>query len=572
MKLCQGVLVAVLLATGCSDSGSSDAKDSSKGSNSEAPTRTVTADCGQLPNEPVETKGEMIDLAQLIDSGSNVSFDPAVVQTVDETQITTSVWDGLTDFDFSDKCSPELKGLLADEFSANEDASVWTFHIRDDAVFSNGEKITPSTFKASWERAGSAEVASPYGYLIAYVKGGAALQDGSATTLDEVEADDESGNLIVPLEAPNSDFAAIASHTFFHPVSQEDRDRLGNTSPGWGENGAMIGNGPFKIESANESEVVLVPNEKWLGNVYGDTETNLSKLTFKSTESPEVAYQAFTAGEGQTATIPSGQYEQARSTYKNTIESPLLGTYYFDFGDDDPQLGGKKNVKLRQAISLAINRQEINEKVYENARPIASGITPPGIPGYTPELCDYCTLDVKQAKKLYKEWKDAGNELTDPIKVDYNEGGSHGDTVQIIISNLKKNLGIDAVAAPISDNYFRDVAKEGGCHLCRTGWQADYPTYGNFMVDLFGAISIGGNNFARFDNPEFESLIEKAQKETDAETRAGLYQDAERLLLNKSTSTVPINWYTGDQVYADNVVNFDQPPSSIILWERVGLK
>lgn len=552
-----------MIAMGCSDSGSSSKAQT------KAP-KPIT--CGTLPNATTSEGGELVDYAQLVDSGSNTSFDPAVVQTVDESQVTSAVWDGLTDFDFSDKCKPVLKPLVAASFTPNEDASVWTFTVRGDAVFSNGEKITPSTFKASWERAGSKEIASPYGYLIDYIQGGAELQEGTATTLPAVVADDATSTLTVTLSAPNADFGAIVSHSFFSPTSQADRDRLGDASPGWGDKGAMIGNGPFKIEKADESEVVLVPNTSWAGNVYGDTKVNLDKITFKTTKDVETAYQAFEAGEGQTSTIPSGQYGPATEKYKNTVRSTTLGAYYFDFGSSDPQLAGPKNLLLRRAISLAIDRDEINDKVYEGTRLTATGITPPGIPGFKESLCKYCTYDVNEAKSLFKQWQDVGGKLTKPIKIDFNEGGGHEGVVQVMISNLKKNLGISAEAAPVATNYFEDVAKAGGCHLCRSAWQADYPVYGNFMVDLFSKSSIDGNNFGRFDNAEFETLIAKAQVTTDPTERGELYNKAEDLLLNTETAAVPINWYTGDQVYADNVVNYDQPPLGSVLWERVGLK
>lgn len=556
-------IAIAMIAMGCSDSGSSSKADT------KAP-KPIT--CGTLPNATTSEGGELVDYAQLIDSGNNTSFDPAVVQTVSESQVTSAVWDGLTDFDFSDKCKPVLKPLVAESFVSNEDASVWTFTIRKDAVFSNGEKITPSTFKASWERAGSKALASPYGSLIVYIEGGAELQEGTATDLPSVVADDATSTLTVTLDSPNADFGTIVSHSFFSPVSKADRDRLGDASPGWGDKGALIGNGPFKVEKADETEVVLVPNTSWAGNVYGDTKVNLDRITFKTTKDVETAYQAFEAGEGQTATIPPGQYGPATEKYKNTVRSVTLAVYYFDFGSSDPQLAGPKNLLLRRAISLAIDRDEINDKVYEGTRLNATGITPPGIPGFKESLCKYCSYNVAEAKSLFKEWEAAGGKLTKPIKLEFNEGGGQEGVIQIIISNLKKNLGIEAQPAPVATNYFEDVAKVGGCHFCRSGWQADYPVYSTFMVDLFGESSIGGNNLGRFENAEFERLIAKAQITTDPTERGKLYNQAEEVVLNTETVAVPINWYTGDQVYADNVVNYDQPPLGSVLWERVGLK
>jgi ABC-type transport system substrate-binding protein len=227
-------------------------------------------------------------------------------------------------------------------------------------------------------------------------------------------------------------------------------------------------------------------------------------------------------------------------------------------------------VKLRQAISLAIDRDEINQKVYESVRTNATGITPPGIPGYKEGLCNYCKYDPDQAKKLLQEWKDAGNQLTGPITIDYNTGGSHQDVVSIIQQNLKA-IGIDSKTNPVSEKYFT-VMPKGGCHFCRSGWSADYPTYGNFMVDLFSETALGGNNLGSFNDPTFNDLVAKALSEPNDEKRASLYEQAEDYLLNTATATVPINWYNGDQAYADNVVGYVQGPLSIINWERVGVK
>lgn len=569
--LVAGALALALIASGCGDS-KEDSQTTTPAGGSDAADELATADCGTLEYNPdAPSGGEFVDYAYLSDSGTNTTFDPGAVQTLAESQITTAMWDGLTDFDFTEKCSPELKGAVAESWEANDDATEYTFTLKDDQVYSNGDPVQASDFKAAWERAGSAELASPYSYLVTYIEGGDALLEGTTDELSGVVADDEAGTLTVTLSAANADFPAIVSHPFFSPANPADLEKIGNTT-GWGDAGLTIGNGPFQLESADEEEVVLVPNENWGGNVYGDTEVKLDKLTFKSTIDVETAYQAFDGGEGHDAPVPPGKYADAQSAYpNNSVSDPNLGVYYFDFGYDDPQVGGEENVKLRQAISLAIDRDEINEKVYEGVRTVATGLVPPGIPGYAPDLCDYCDYDVEKAKSLYDEWVADGGELTEPIKINFNEGGGHGDVGAIIQANLKDNLGIETELAPVAEDYFIEVAEEGGCQFCRSGWYADYPTYGNFMVDLFSAASIGGNNFGRFDNAEFEDLIAQAQAETDDTKRGELYNQAESLMLNDETAAVPLNWYTGGQVFRDNVENFDQPPLGIMLWERISV-
>jgi ABC-type transport system substrate-binding protein len=90
------------------------------------------------------------------------------------------------------------------------------------------------------------------------------------------------------------------------------------------------------------------------------------------------------------------------------------------------------------------------------------------------------------------------------------------------------------------------------------------------MVDLFSKASIGGNNFGRFDDPKFETLIADAQKEVDSTKRGDLYNQAEEELLNNEVGAIPLNWYTGDQVYREGAINYIQPPLGLILWEKVG--
>ena len=574
-----GLLSLSMIATSCGDSD--EDKDSSSTS-ADGGTETTGGggnaalagtDCGTLEFDPdAPSGGTFTDYAYMSDSGTNTSFDPGAVQTLNEFQITQAIFDGLTDFDFSEKCQPELKGDLAESWEVNDDATQYTFTLKEGITYSNGTEIKASDFKAAWERAGSAELASAYGYLVNSIEGGEALQAGEADTLSGVTADDEAGILTIDLASPNAEFASILVHPFFSPAEPADLEKIGNTT-GWGDLGLTVGAGPFMLEKADEIEVVLVPNPEWDGNVYGDTEVKLESIVFKMTDSVETAFQTFEAGEGDSAPIPSGKYQDAMAAYpKNTVDNPLMGVYYFDFGADDPQVGGEENLKLRQAIALAIDRQELNDKVYEGTRDDATGIVPPGIPGYKADICDYCEYDPERAKELFAEWEADGGELTSPIRIDFNEGGSHGDVAAIIQANLKDNLGIETELAGVAEDYFKVVAEPGGCQLCRAGWYADYPTYGNFMVDLFSAASIGGNNFGRFDNPEFEDLIAKAQAETDDAARAELYNQAEAILLNEQTHAVALNFYAGNQVFRDRVHNYDYGPLGFVIWERMAVE
>ena len=554
-----------LLAASCGNSGEGKASSTTAASGGGSA-------CKTLKYEDVQDGGTFTDYAQLSSGGDNTSFDPGQVQTLDEAQVTNALFDGLLEFDYTDSCKPVLKPLVAESFEANADATEFTFKIKEGLEFSNGEPVLPSNFKIGMERAGSKELASSYSYLMENLKGGADLVAGKVKTLDSIKADDKAMTLTITLEKSNADFPAITTFSSFSPISQEDFKRVGNKG-GWGKLGAYIGNGPYKLESVgapDNGSIVLTRNDKWAGNVLGLTRAHLDKITFVISTDVEGAYQSFESGEGDSATIPSGKYAAAMKAYPNTVGDTQLATYFADFGFADAQLGGDANLDLRRAISLAIDRDEINRKVYENSRVISTGITPPGIPGFKSGLCEYCATDAAKAKELFKKWQDAGGKLTAPIKLSFNMGGGHQDVFQIIQANLKATLGIEAELNPIQEDYFKVVAEKGACQICRSGWFADYPTYGNFMVDLFSKVSIDGNNLGRFDDAKFEELIAAAQKETDDTKRGDLYRQAESRLLNEKTAAIPISWYTGDHVYREGVKNYVQPPLGLIAWEYVG--
>jgi oligopeptide transport system substrate-binding protein len=259
-----------------------------------------------------------------------------------------------------------------------------------------------------------------------------------------------------------------------------------------------------------------------------------------------------------------------QDNYETTIDTPFLGAYYFQFNLRDPRVGGDDNKLLRQAISQAIDREEINQAVYEGSRTTATGITPPGIPGFEEGLCDYCAHDPEAAQEAYDEWQAAGNSLTEPLPIQFNADAGHEPVVQIIIDNLDQ-IGIPATAEPIpSETYFGQLA-DGACVLCRAGWLADYPTYDNFMFDLFHSSALEGNNYG-FDSEEFDGLVAEAKQTVDPEAQGELNRQAEQVLLNDQIGAIPINWYKGRIVYnGERIANLVEDPTGYVNWATVSL-
>jgi oligopeptide transport system substrate-binding protein len=515
--------------------------------------------------------GEIVDVSTFA-QGNVEHIDPALSTTVSASQIGESLYDGLTQVDYSDFDNPVVRGQVAESWESNDDATEWTFTIREDLHFSDGTDVLPSSFQRAWERASDPEFAGDYSYLFSFIDGGQEKLDGEADTIAGIEADDEAMTLTVTLAAPYSTFDAVAGFKLFAPMP-EAVDELTDQNE-W-ERGEMIGNGPFMMEGTwTDQGVTLVPNPEWDGTKYDEEfglpeQPFLDSIEFVVSQDEDTAYNAFEAGEAQVGPLPAGRVQQAADAYPSTLDSPVLGAYYFQINDRDPRIGGEENLLLRQAISQAIDREEINQAVYEGTRTTATGITPPGIPGFEEGLCEFCSYDADAAQTAFDEWQAAGNELTEPLPIQFNADAGHEPVVQIIIDNLDA-IGIPAVGEPIpSDNYFGQMA-EGGCVICRSGWIADYPTYDNFMFDLFHTTALDGNNYG-FSNTEFDGLVDDGKATVDADEQAGLYRDAEQVLLNDQIGTIPINWYLGEYVYSEDIANLVQHPDLHIEWETISL-
>jgi len=536
-------------------------------------------DSGSDNNNQAQGSGEKPQQGgTLIEGGTFVgdppsNLDPALNQELDAYQVVNALYDGLTDIDISNPDKPVTRPMVAEKYTSNDDATEWTFTIRKGLKFSNGEEILPSSFQRAWERASNPDLAGPYSYLFNFIKGGKEKLDGKADKLAGVTVDDDNMTLKVELSAPYANFPTVSGFQIFFPMPKEVDSLKDQTS--W-DKGLMIGNGPFKLEKPrSDTEIDLVPNPEWDGTKYEGfnlpKQPYLDKVQLKVSADPDTSFNAFEAGETDTGQIAAGRFKDAEQ-FGNTKDVDILGSYYWDINQDNPMLGGEKNLLLRKAIMQAVDRDTINKSVYEDSRVPSNQVTMPGLPGYKADLCDFCKYDPTQAKKDFEEWKAAGNKLTKPIDLQFNTGQNHDQVAAIVQDNLKA-IGIDSKPAPIDQENYFDQLSDGACVMCRAGWYADYPTYDNFMYDLFHSDSAhGGNNYSNYSNPEFDKLVDEAKATVDTDKANSLYQQAETLLLNDA-AVIPIVWYRGDYVFnKDKVGGFTQSSLGLIPFETVFIK
>ncbi len=364
------VLVAFMLivaACGGDDSGDDAASNDTSGESDVATT----------------AGGDFVDLGTFVGDPPE-HIDPALNSTLDAYQVVNPLYDGLTDIDASDPDNPVIVPDVAESYEANEDASVWTFTIREGEQFSTGEPVLPSSFTRAWNRAAQPDFAGDYSYLIgSFIEGGQAVLDGEADEISGVVADDDAMTLEVTLTEPYANFDAVAGFQLFMPMPSEVDD-LANQND-W-ENGIMIGNGPYIMSAPRtDQEIALAKNPEYDGDYNGDTwDDRLDTITFRVSADPDTSYNSFEAGEGDNANIPPARTAEADQNYGTTLDVPILGSYHYVFNFRDPRVGGDENLLFRQAISQAIDREEINAAVYDGSRTTSTGITPEGIPGSGP--------------------------------------------------------------------------------------------------------------------------------------------------------------------------------------------
>ncbi len=524
------------------------------GDEDEGGTGSVSGDGGEIESRSGEKEGgtavtgENLPADTLIDyqtlSADNPNhIDPATADTRQGSQITELVYDSLTKVDSEN----ELVPAVAEEWEANDDSTVWTFTLRDDVTFSNGEPVTPTTFKRSWERALNPDLASTLGYHFLPIEGAQAYSEGEAEEISGVVANDDENTLVVTLADPLSDWPAVVSHTVFSPVPEEAYSATTADEINQWERGIMIGNGPYAMaEPWQANEVIkLTLNDEYWGEA-----ASIPNIEFRISKEVAASFNAFEGGQGDTGYIPPGAFADATENYNNSTD-PTMGLYYFGIAWEDEDLGGEENLAVRQAISMAIDRERINEQVYDGARVSATGVTPPGVPGFQEGICgEMCTYDPEEAERLVEEWGKADSMA--PIRVQYNLGGGHEDVAAIVSENLQA-IGLKVEQDPRDgETYFEEMKKAEGCHLCRAGWIWDYPSYYNGMYAMFTSQSVDGDNLGRYASDEFDAKAAEAAATADEDERAELWNEAEQILFD-DMGVIVINWYTNQIVYSDRV-------------------
>lgn len=528
-----------------------------------APTTVATAAAPKAG--ALKSGGTLINVGNFASGDPTTAGDPSLSSVVNESQVANLLFDGLMEIDYD---TGELKPNLADGFPTVNGTTV-TFKVKKGIKFTNGEDVLPSSFKCSWERTVNPSFAASLSYHFDSISGKKAVDDGKTKNLSGVVANDSAMTLTVELVRPYADFVAETQHTVFSPMTKAHCAAGRNY-----HDGIMIGNGPFKMAEPwkRGQYIKLVRNEDYWGGLNGH-KAYLDGIEFRIVKDELAALNVFESGQADVTGTVAGRFNELTKKYGDTAaKKSQLVIQYFGFNWEDKTVGGFANAKLRQAISLAVDRKRINDAVFDGSRKEATGFTPPGIAGTKVDAYGLdATSNVAQAKKLLAEYgKDAPT-----IKLRVANTPANINIAAIIKNSVKSAIDVDLdIDADNPTGYFDRVRANPGPAF-RAGWAADFTGYDNFMYPLFASESIGGDNLFRFGNAEVDALIDEARRTPDAAKRNALYQRAEAVIMGQAV-VVPLWWNKWSTILSSkvNAESFAkaQGPTAFVDYTEVAFK
>ena len=460
------------------------------------------------------------------------TLDPHITTDAASAQIIVELFGGLVTINPDLKVTPDL----AERWGVSDDGTVYTFHLRKDAVFHDGRPVTAEDFRWSFERATSPLTESPVAdQYLGDIVGVKEKVNGDASTISGVRVIDDH-TLEITIDGPKSYFLAKMTYPTAFVL---DRQNIEANPRDWFR--APNGTGPFKLERYDVGEsLFLTRNQNYhLGPPHlAEVELILSGGTaMLMYENDEIHLAGVGLADLDRLLDPNN------SLNRELLRAPpAFSVEYIGMNVNEPPLDDRK---VRQALNLAIDKREIATIVLGDQVVPAKGILPPGFPGFDPNLKGY-GFDPDRARKLLKESK-YGADLANMPPIILTRSGSFGALVsldlEVVLEMWEKNLGLQVEFQRTEYATFLKDLHQRRFQMFNIGWIADYPDPENFLDILF--YSESSNNHTNYNSPDVDSLLESARTETDQAIRYQLYNEAEQIIM-EDAPWVPL-WYSGER-------------------------
>ncbi|MFT3868555.1 MAG: peptide ABC transporter substrate-binding protein [Nibricoccus sp.] len=465
-------------------------------------------------------------------------LDPHVVNAYTDYNILIALFEGLTVLD--EATSRPLPGM-AERWDISNDGLVYTFHLRADATWSNGDALTADDFVFSMERILSPDLASQYAYMLAPIKGAEDYTAGKIKNFAEVGVRAlDPRTLQITLARPTPYLLSLAAHQAWFPVHKSTILKFGKAhdrDTRWTRPENLVGNGPFTLVSWEPNvRIVVKKNPR-----HHDAATNrIEQVVFFPYDDPATEERAFRTGQlHATYSVPTSRIPVYRTQNPSPLRiEPLLETNYFRFNVTKPPFD---DPRVRRALSLALDRATIVRAVLQDTRLPAASLVPPNTAGYNSTA--RATTDFAAARKLLAEAGFPGGKGFPRVELQYSTPVIDPKVVEAVQEIWRRELGIDVALAALEFRVHIDNQHSLAFQISASRWIGDYNDPSTF-TDLM--LSVGGNNDTGWKSPAYDQLADEAARERDEAKRYALLQKAEQLVIDEAP-VAP--FYFGTRVY-----------------------
>ncbi|WP_419879571.1 peptide ABC transporter substrate-binding protein [Brevibacillus centrosporus] len=477
-------------------------------------------------NTPKESSSNTKNTTQVLTVNAKTepsSLNPALIDNQSAGDIANQLFEGLVRVDKNGEIVPGV----AEKWDISEDKTVYTFHLRQDAKWSNGEPVTADDFVYSWEKALRPDTGAPLADNLSFIKNGSKylageLKDPSALGMKALDPQ----TLQVTLERPTPFFLRLTSFFSVLPINKKVDESNSNWS---GEAASFVSNGPFMMkEWKHDQEIAMVPNPQY----WAKDAVKLQSIVWKMVNDQNTEYQMYQTGELDIAFPPTSATAKLLAEGKaKTV--PVARTAYVRYNHKDNLFA---NQKIRKAFASAIDRKLLVEKVVQGGQTPATALIPEGLSSGNGDFRtqvgtdQYTGYSVEEAKKLLEEGLKELNQTSLPKVTFLTDNNDLRSKISQALQEMwKRNLGVEVEIKSMERKVFVQSVKAGEYQFALYSTGADYDD----SYNLFGQFTTGdGYNYSNYSNPEYDNYVKAAFMETDPAKRAEQMIEAEKVLMN----------------------------------------
>ncbi|WP_425439425.1 peptide ABC transporter substrate-binding protein [Poseidonocella sedimentorum] len=473
------------------------------------------------------------------------SLDPQVVEDVTGSEVVRDLFEGLMNQDAEGNLVPGV----ATGYEASDDKTEYTFTLRDNAKWSNGEPVVAGDFVYAWRRAVNPELSSPYSWFMELmsIENAAEIIAGEMPVEELGVSAPDDQTLVVKLSAPLPYFPQMTTHATTFPAPQKVIEEFGTD---WTKPENIVSNGAYVLtEHMPMERSVRERNE-----MYWDNEsTIIDRVEALVINDENVALTRYMAGELDRTEIPAGQFPRLKAEMpEEAVSFPRLCNYYYTFNLSESGPEVFKDVNVRKALALAVDRKIITENILAGGQPQAFTFTPAATAGFEVPEVEMASMTQAERDEMARELlAEAGYGPDNPLKFSmiYNTSDDHKKIAVALSQMWKQKLGVEAELGNMEWKVFLEERGNQNFELARGAWCGDYNEASTFL-DLLTSPS--GYNDGKYSNARVDALMQEARTASDT---GPLYTEVEQILAEEMP-VIPIYHYAGVYMLDSDVGNW----------------